>query len=77
MAQYANVYRVGRGLLVALLVSMPASAFAGEADVVAAAAVRQSNGAWRISVMLRHSDEGWERYADRWDVVGSDGTVYG
>ena len=26
---------------------------------------------------LRHGDEGWDHYADRWDIVGPDGTVYG
>ncbi len=52
-------------------------ATAGEADVVAAEATRQSDGNWRFSVTLRHDDAGWEHYADRWDVVGPDGTVYG
>ncbi len=51
--------------------------FAGEVDVVAVDATRQSNGMWRFSVTLRHDDEGWDHYANRWDVVGPDGTVYG
>ncbi|MEX3008793.1 hypothetical protein [Hoeflea sp. TYP-13] len=50
---------------------------AGEVEVVAVDAVQQSNGQWRFSVTLRHDDEGWDHYANRWDVVGPDGTVYG
>lgn len=53
------------------------AALAGEVEVVDADAVQQSNGEWRFSVTLRHADEGWDHYADRWDVVGPDGTVFG
>ena len=51
--------------------------FAGEADVVAVEARQGSDGSWRFDVTLRHGDEGWDHYADRWDIVGPDGTVYG
>ena len=77
MQRFVNFGRGGRGFLVGLLFSLSTSAFAGEVDVVAVEAVRQSDDAWRFSVTLRHDDEGWEHYADRWDVVGPDGTVYG
>ena len=50
--------------------------FAGEADVVAVEARQGSDGSWRFDVTLRHGDEGWDHYADRWDIVGPDGTVY-
>ena len=51
--------------------------FAEEADVVAVEARQGSDGSWRFDVTLRHGDEGWDHYADRWDIVGPDGTVYG
>ena len=54
-----------------------APVWAGEVEVVAADAQRQSDGKWRFSVTLLHDDEGWDHYANRWDVVGPDGTVYG
>ena len=63
---------------VALLVLaglVPAAAPAGEADVVAAEAVAAGDGTWRFSVTVRHADEGWDHYADAWDVVAPDGTV--
>lgn len=58
-----------------LLWALPAHA--GEVEVVAVDAEQQSDGKWRFSVTLLHDDEGWDHYANRWDVVGPDGTVYG
>ncbi len=60
--------------LLALLVSV-GPAFAGEVDVVDARAVKAGDGSYRFDVTLRHADEGWEHYADAWDVVGPDGAV--
>ncbi|MEO4040278.1 hypothetical protein AAFN47_01565 [Hoeflea sp. CAU 1731] len=54
-----------------------ATAAAGEVDVMAVDARQAADGSWTFSVTLRHDDEGWDHYADRWDVVGPDGTVYG
>lgn len=47
---------------------------AGEADVVGAEAFRTAEG-WRFEVTVRHADEGWEHYADQWQVLAPDGTV--
>ena len=49
---------------------------AGEADVVDVS-VTGSGTSYQFSVTLRHDDTGWEHYADAWEVVGRDGTVYG
>ncbi|UCH75007.1 MAG: hypothetical protein JSU82_03935 [Rhodospirillales bacterium] len=64
-----------RVFLAALL--LPAAALAGEADVIDARAERAGAGTWRFSVTVRHADEGWDHYADAWDVVAPDGTVLG
>lgn len=64
-------------VIVSSLICLPVSVTAGEVDVVDVKAERQSDGNWRFSVTLLHDDEGWDHYADRWDVVGPDGTVYG
>ncbi|WP_417413121.1 hypothetical protein [Hoeflea sp.] len=53
------------------------SASAGEADVVAAEFEQAADGSYRFDVTVRHADAGWEHYADRWQVIGADGTVYG
>ncbi len=70
-----------RGLIFAAAalssVWLAAAGVAGEVAVVAGDADQQSDGKWRFSVTLLHEDEGWDHYANRWDVVGADGTVYG
>ena len=53
------------------------TALAGEADVIAVEAVQEGDNTWRFSVTVRHADEGWDHYADRWQVVAPDGTVLG
>lgn len=59
------------------LLSLAFPAGAGEADVVEAQALPEGNGRWRFNVTIRHADEGWDHYADKWDVVAPDGTVLG
>lgn len=51
-------------------------AYAGEADVVDVTA-SQSGGKWRFEVTVLHGDEGWDHYADKWDVVAPDGSILG
>ena len=50
---------------------------AGEADVIDAMARKGSGGVWHFDVTIKHADEGWEHYANRFDVVAPDGTVLG
>jgi hypothetical protein len=64
-------------VLLALVALAPGRAMAGEADVVAVEAVAEAAGTWRFDVTVAHADEGWEHYADRWEVVAPDGTVLG
>jgi hypothetical protein len=59
------------------LVFLPVAAFAGEVDVVVARATPSGDGTWRFDVTLRHADEGWDHYADAWDVLAPDGSVLG
>lgn len=59
----------------ALVFATPA--MAGEADVVDAEVNKQGDGQFRFDVTVRHADEGWDHYADRWDVVGPEGEVLG
>lgn len=48
---------------------------ADEADVTAADIRLQADGRFSISATVRHEDEGWQHYADRWEVLGPDGAV--
>ena len=64
-------------VLVALTVIPIQAAVAGEADVVAARLTPAGDGTWRVEVTVEHADEGWDHYADAWEVVAPDGSVLG
>ena len=60
-----------------LLAHMGAVVLAGESDVTDVVVTDQGDGRFRFDVTVRHADEGWDHYADKWVVKGPDGTVYG
>ena len=72
-------FRLARGpaALGLMLWAALGAAVAGEADVLAASAYPTGGGTWRFEVTVRHADTGWDHYADKWEVVGPDGAVYG
>lgn len=76
-----NVHRVfprwGAAFFLSALLGMFAPVLAGEADVLEAEARLSADGTYRFSVTVRHADEGWEHFADRWEVLAPDGTVLG
>jgi hypothetical protein len=53
----------------------PASA--GEADVEAVEVTVQADGTYSFDVTIRHADEGWSHYADRFEIVDAGGVVFG
>lgn len=65
----------GRILAALLLLIGAGSARAGEADVVAVEAAEEGAGTWRFEVTVAHADAGWDHYADKWEVLASDGRV--
>ncbi len=56
--------------------TLPASAFADDAEIQSAKASPSGSG-WTFSVTLLHGDTGWDDYADGWRVVDGDGVVLG
>ena len=50
---------------------------AGEADVTNVKVTQQPNGTYQFHVTVSHHDDGWEHYANKWDIIGPDGTIYG
>ena len=54
-----------------------ANALAGEADVVGAKISSLGDGRYRIDATVLHDDKGWDHYANRWDVLATDGTLLG
>lgn len=63
--------------LAGLLLAPGAPALAGEADVVGVTYQQASDGSYTFHVAVRHGDEGWDHYADRWQVLAPDGTMLG
>ncbi len=53
------------------------AAYAGEADVVDVKISKTSEGTYRFDVTVRHGDEGWKHFANKWEVVGPDDKILG
>ena len=51
------------------------AAGSADADVLFVRAEQTAEGVWTFRVTVEHPDQGWEDYADGWDVVLPDGTV--
>lgn len=54
-----------------------AATVAGEADVIKVEAIKESAGTYRFEVTVEHADEGWDHYADAWDVIAPDRSILG
>jgi hypothetical protein len=61
-------------LALALLAAAPL-ARAGEADVVGASVDCNAESLCRVRVTVRHADEGWAHYANRWQVLTPGGEI--
>jgi hypothetical protein len=57
--------------LLLLLASLPLHA--GEADVTAVSIDCNHDNTCTLSVTVQHNDEGWDHYADRWEVLNAGG----
>jgi len=62
-------------LALALLCIAGNPAFSGTADVVAASASCSQESICTFTVTVRHADEGWKHYADRWEILSPEGDV--
>jgi len=78
MAKYTSMALIPLcWVLIFLLLLFSSTVQAGDADVVAVTAVKTGNNIFRFDVTVSHADEGWDHYADKWDIVGPDGAVLG
>jgi hypothetical protein len=62
-------------LAVLFMLTVVSSAFTGEADVLHPKATR-SGAKWSFSVTVQHADEGWDHFADRWEVLTLEGELF-
>ncbi len=66
------------GLSGGLSAGMPwSAAVAGEADVVDVQVTALGDDRFRVDASVTHADEGWDHYADGWDVYDADGNLLG
>ena len=63
--------------MITVLSLLPVSLWAGEADVLGVKKQKKTDGSYIFSVTVIHADEGWDHYADRWEVVTLDGKILG
>ena len=47
----------------------------GEADVVAIEFERSGKQTHSFNVTVSHADQGWDHYADRWEIIAPDGEI--
>jgi hypothetical protein len=64
-------------LLVTGMLFIFTSVYAGEADVVEVDIQKTGDATYFFKVTVKHADEGWDHYANKWDVVAPDDTVVG
>ncbi len=47
------------------------------AQVTHVEAIQRSSGSWCFDTSVRHNDQGWDHYADRWEVLDIEGNELG
>jgi hypothetical protein len=63
--------------IAACLFLISTAVYAGEADVVNVEIRMTGQNIFSFDVTVRHTDDGWNHYADKWGVTAPDGTVLG
>lgn len=66
---------MNRLLVVVFLVTSCMPALAGEADVLDVVVACNSDSICRFDVTVKHDDEGWKHYANRWEVLSPGGEI--
>ncbi|HIP52960.1 MAG TPA: hypothetical protein EYH03_02985 [Chromatiales bacterium] len=51
------------------------SAVAGEADIIDAKIISRGENRYDFQVTVEHADDGWEHYADRWEILTPSGEM--
>ncbi len=64
-----------RRALLTLAATLCLPAFAGDADVIEVDVSCNSDSICRFDVTVRHDDEGWDHYANRWEVLSGHGEL--
>jgi len=66
--------KVISSIIILLLLTLN-TVYAGQADVLKVEVERSGENTFHFDVTVLHKDEGWDHYANKWDVVAPDGSV--
>ena len=61
----------------ALALSLALQAQAGPANVLDVQIDHEDGDNYTVTATIRHADEGWDHYADKFEVLGPDGALLG
>ncbi len=61
--------------LLSSLFAFSSLALANEVEVVNVKATQASDKTWSFAVTLKHADEGWDHYANEWQVIAPDDKI--
>lgn len=64
-------------LCITVLLLFSTQTHAGKADVLSANVNCNTDSICNFSVTVQHADQGWEHYANRWEIMDIDGQVLG
>jgi hypothetical protein len=67
--------RILTAIVFSLVLATPA--LADKADVVDVKISKQGDGLYAFDVTIKSDETGWDKYADKWDVLAPDGQVLG
>ena len=62
-------------LVVSLLLVGSSLVIANEVEVVDVKATQANDKTWGFRVTLKHDDEGWDHYANEWQVIAPDNKI--
>jgi len=62
-------------LLLAGLLAFNAAATANEVEIVDVKAHQANDKTWTFAVTLKHGDQGWDHYANEWQVIAPDDKI--
>jgi len=65
----------GKPFFLVLIFLIPGTGLTGEADVLDVSVSCSSQSNCRFDVTVRHDDDGWEHYANRWEILSPDGEI--
>jgi len=64
-------------IVVICVLAFAAVSHGGEADVIGVEVKKIGDNTYQFDVTVLHTDEGWEHYADKWEILAPDGQVLG